>query len=1811
MKKRILSLFLVVCLIISALPSGVFASEILYGDVNSDGEINMRDVLALKRFIAGSGNSIDEIAADVTCDSLIDEADVALLKKQIAGWDVLLGLPYFDVTFNSNGGSAVDAVRVRQGDLIAAVPTPAKDNAVFLGWFTDSELNNQFYAEDPIMADLTLYAKYAATENRQQAADNTFTLTDQAPALSFSLQCSDPLKNEQAVLNGLTLENIGNSDYINLVVTGGNGVFTVTADGGFKEGAGYQLTLNDDTLTYADRAASYRICTFTIAKDEVIDIVLNDDLKYIQSSELSDILSNGLPVDELAVAVLGNTDIDVTGSFTYTGAAALQVGDTLCIYTNVKPEDRDTTTDYTDDLIAYVEVTAINGTTVSFMSASAEDVLALPDTLPIEEADLTVYDANGSFTANTSSLDFAQYTELGLTAQTTVDSGDYLVITELDSDVVYGEVVSVTVNGGSIAVSFSLTTSEEILGTTLDYYTVNDVDGNVLLDDANVPELEQKVAAQTVESGFAQDALNYLAYAATQTDSFQNITGVENFIMKNADGSAVNPGDIDLQQLGAVSNSNDITVTAQISTNTQHFGKGLRIAVSVVGVIGIDVGEENEISIELSATFVEEVKVTFTADGGAVWKWWGIFPYISDYTMNANIDVYNFTGIGLKAVITLQEQEGEEETIDISDELGNLMESQDESEITAGVQNLFEAYGEMLKNETDYVTLVEKNLFEKKGHVDKLCIIAYEFKIDFVVNVNLNLALGCNLEYMSGTRYNFWFAIKAKTAGNSTMDLIDETFSFQFYVMGHLGIRVGLKFGFAVGLFCIDLASIGIEAEVGAYVELFGYFFYQYDSVREQGNSQAETTSVMCGALYLEFGIYLEIKFKAQAFNEKYVYNPTLYEHQWPLLWAGVQINVYDFGYLQPPEDDVVLIKDVTSLELPDSIRYMNCLDLKEGDLSVNEYGLEKFYYSLSNNKFTLNEATGVVTVTVPDNVRYMECDLTITWKSDKLAFSSNGLTRTIHLVWTNLTSTELQEKYDVSVKVGNNVVWTARVNRGVVPVLPTEAEILELIGYNRYLSGDTNLKYTGYTGYGTQTATPVTGKQTYTFGVTEREYTLTVDGVQNPNGTTKSLSFTAKFGENFNLSALADTGTAIAGTTFTRYLKTDCSSLTGKPVGAKIDTAFATQLLNNTFSYTAQYTDDSCVVTYIFYTTDGNAIPSVTEIIKKGTIPVFDYTDYLINQYDGYIASDWDITIDKVSANTAFTTLCSTPTGEKRVITFNSNGGSSAEPIESYKGAAISPPVVPVRVGYDFAGWCTDEQLTNVYTFTKMPDYSFTLYAAWTANEYTLTFDPNGGECETSTATVTYGSSYGTLPTPILTGFAFEGWYTALTGGTLIESTAVVATAVDQQLFARWREKTVISISSTVQRKTYNKNAQAFEFNANGVTGFTVQYLKTGAPEWSDTAVNYGEYAVKITRAEDNNYKKFDETVSGKFFIDKASRTIGAPAVTVLNRTITATQITNHAGYPDGTVEYAVSTTATIPTTGWTTGRSFVNLIANRLYYVFSRVSEGTNYLAANSAGRTATTGAKVAAQGSAADGYVYYSGIIETADVSNAGTDAGNIVMKFKYRDDSESAVNVMSPDNDMERGTDTNYTIKSNRDPWMVSQFGIANLGKGSYAGWHGGYLYYTPYPGSSVRIVSVSAWYDDNYGTYTWLTIIGSRFKRTITAFGDFADWGGSYTVDSAASGTIDFTYNGNVTDQYGTYNALAHEDSPQLSVISSLAGYDECFSYSMNSLSIDKAALYQKMAENNVAQIVLTAGLTVDARSSNTAGPVNTITINRQ
>ena len=81
----------------------------------------------------------------------------------------------------------------------------------------------------------------------------------------------------------------------------------------------------------------------------------------------------------------------------------------------------------------------------------------------------------------------------------------------------------------------------------------------------------------------------------------------------------------------------------------------------------------------------------------------------------------------------------------------------------------------------------------------------------------------------------------------------------------------------------------------------------------------------------------------------------------------------------------------------------------------------------------------------------------------------------------------------------------------------------------------------------------------------------------------------------------------------------------------------------------------------------------------------------------------------------------------------------------------------------------------------------SANVYAQWTPNTYTVSFDANGSTMSIASKDVVYDSTYGDLPTITRTGYTFDGWYTAASDGDEITSSTQVKTASNHTLYAHW----------------------------------------------------------------------------------------------------------------------------------------------------------------------------------------------------------------------------------------------------------------------------------------------------------------------------------------------------------------------------------------------------------------------------------------
>ena len=1103
------------------------------------------------------------------------------------------------------------------------------------------------------------------------------------------------------------------------------------------------------------------------------------------------------------------------------------------------------------------------------------------------------------------------------------------------------------------------------------------------------------------------------------------------------------------------------------------------------------------------------------------------------------------------------------DTIDAGASFEEIFNADDQGEYKTGVNALMEKYQDMLKQECDWVQLFEQTVVSHEWHIK---VVAIKLSVDLVVNGNVNAAIGADVEYQMGKRYMFWLHILDKESGSSEIDLNDERFGFQLYVMGTLGIRAGVKVDISFGLISTSFASIGGNIEFGPYIKIWGYFLYCFEKLRPAGSQSWDENEEFMGAVYLELGVYLAVRFKAQVFENTFKYEPTLYEGEFPLMKKGERINVYDF-VLQPTDRDVLYIKDSDNnslngaiMALPEAYMLMKRIDLRTGEMSQVAYPREKFNISFSNSDFYLNGNNEICVKKQGEGRFYETADMRIVWKSDKLAFSAFDVDITIPLVWTNYSEEEISERFTASVAVGNatdgyTTVWSKQYSRMDVFDLPTQDKILDLINYDDYETESGNIKYSTISGY-TESSTDLnlTGDKTYYFNIDKKHYELTVNGVHKPDGSTESRTFTATYGEAFDLSSLKNTGKNNNVTNEYTSFK-NVTDENGNVLDSNItaDIFFVTKFGGTKGNVTANYNDDALTATFEF--TGIGAVDDITVKFKRGSIPSTDDLRDYVEQQGGNNAYIESITPEIAPSNYSltYTVNCIVKEVKKYNLSFNSNSLSSYKTRQFVEGSSANMyrPTDPEKEGYTFAGWYSDSALTKAFDFnTKLPANDITLYGKWTANEYEVSFSSSfsNGDNSLSAKVVTYGTTYGELPSLTSTDYRLDGWYTESGGqGTKITANSVFNVADKQTLYAYWVEKTTVDVSwfvDTKNSKNFNESNQVYTYTIEPAehqavkTGMVIYYRKQNTSTWTTEApINAGTYDIKLTRPTCEYYKAFPEHfIEGGLVINKVSMGVLAAPQVFTNGygAISASLPSNIKG--DGVVSYILCK-ENKENGGYDTVKSNSFGLFSGIdggdsdkYAIKISVKEGTNYYSAES---KLSTGVVI---GSADNlGYTVQF-VFSTTD----GTDSdisGYIVKGTQNLGD----VKFDTPNyNDFEKGDVDAYTVATNISPWTITKAGVK---KGKNIGIRPAWSFT-----SQIKVVKGSKEVSCDFlsGTEWGANVEDYKsdrfFRRVITSYGNFKPDNYRYISLSDTSDWT-YTYNGNVTDQFGYYNIFRYENAP--------------------------------------------------------------------
>lgn len=258
--KRIFSLFLCAVISLTALPTDVFADEVIMPSASGS-------VTASKDITVNGAKKT--ITADITYNE----------NKPSEEDEVT-------VTFDAGDGTPVAPITVKKGETISRLPESFGAGKAFMGWFTDTALTNELFTNTPINEDMTVYASFVeSADDFQSGVRTTYYVEDCAEYQPITLICDEEITADN-VWEYITLFAYTGDTPENFVVTSNEkDEYTLVPETAYTAGCMYRMTAGEG-VTFKGLDGTVNEYTFKIYKEQTNIIEVRDNIKYLDKAKL-------------------------------------------------------------------------------------------------------------------------------------------------------------------------------------------------------------------------------------------------------------------------------------------------------------------------------------------------------------------------------------------------------------------------------------------------------------------------------------------------------------------------------------------------------------------------------------------------------------------------------------------------------------------------------------------------------------------------------------------------------------------------------------------------------------------------------------------------------------------------------------------------------------------------------------------------------------------------------------------------------------------------------------------------------------------------------------------------------------------------------------------------------------------------------------------------------------------------------------------------------------------------------------------------------------------------------------------------------------------------------------------------------------------------------------------------------------------------------------------------------------------------------------------------------------------------------------
>ena len=435
-----------------------------------------------------------------------------------------------------------------------------------------------------------------------------------------------------------------------------------------------------------------------------------------------------------------------------------------------------------------------------------------------------------------------------------------------DGYVMFIQVVSSEAADDGLAIRFLNANPVDYMAD-LDVNTTRKVDLEEVLDEEDIEQIERAVSAQI--RGNDELRAQMLVTVMTSQDTQDKLDALYGEGTYALTAMTAKPGKVEVSPVISVS------------------GNSVTAGVTVSLTVTLSDGAKTVMTVTPSMSFTEKVEVDVDVKAGGIW-------------IDASLRLASTTRVKLEVAVA--SGDGEADFSEALETLENLVRPDGlEGDYQQAVDGIMQTMQSIVETELSYVDLFEVPLLVII--VDFYGIVALTAELDLVGQIGVLATFGMELVVEGGQKVGFKYDFK-KMEGGSYKEKLKTRVENHVYLVGKIGVRVGLRLKLGVTL-CV-IAKAQIVGSIMAYAELTGMFFLNTSLL--SGNSS------YVGALYFEVGLdaSVDLSLKADFILFSIGTSWNIWSERWPLYSTSVssRLRYMDEEPLRAQWEQQVLLAD-------------------------------------------------------------------------------------------------------------------------------------------------------------------------------------------------------------------------------------------------------------------------------------------------------------------------------------------------------------------------------------------------------------------------------------------------------------------------------------------------------------------------------------------------------------------------------------------------------------------------------------------------------------------------------------------------------------------------------------------------------------------------------------------------------------------------------------------------------------------------------------------------------------------------------------